>query len=73
MSQFNLHSPWEPAGDQPQAILELTEGIEKLDIKIEFIPEKRDLYPGHPYPAEPAWSEARYWVYCYKMPKVTFK
>lgn len=31
MSQFNLHSPWEPAGDQPQAILELTEGIDHDD------------------------------------------
>lgn len=31
MSQFNLHSPWEPAGDQPQAIRELTEGIDHDD------------------------------------------
>lgn len=27
MSQFNLHSPWLPAGDQPAAIEELTNGI----------------------------------------------
>lgn len=31
MSQFNLHSPWEPAGDQPNAIKELTEGIHQND------------------------------------------
>ncbi|MDZ7717944.1 MAG: excinuclease ABC subunit UvrB [Balneolaceae bacterium] len=31
MSEFNLHSPWEPAGDQPQAIEELTEGIQQND------------------------------------------
>ena len=28
MSQFNLQSPWSPAGDQPKAIEELTKGIE---------------------------------------------
>ena len=27
MDHFKLHSPWEPAGDQPKAIEELTEGI----------------------------------------------
>lgn len=31
MSHFNLHSPWEPAGDQPNAIRELTEGIQNND------------------------------------------
>jgi len=31
MSTFKLHSPWEPAGDQPNAIRELTEGIEQND------------------------------------------
>ncbi|NBC66290.1 MAG: excinuclease ABC subunit UvrB [Bacteroidetes bacterium] len=31
MSEFNLHSPWEPAGDQPQAIEELTEGVQHRD------------------------------------------
>ena len=31
MSQFKLHSPWEPAGDQPNAIKELTEGINQND------------------------------------------
>ncbi len=31
MSNFKLHSPWLPAGDQPEAIHELTEGIEHGD------------------------------------------
>jgi excinuclease ABC subunit B len=31
MSTFKLHSPWEPAGDQPNAIKELTQGIEHND------------------------------------------
>jgi excinuclease ABC subunit B len=31
MSQFKLHSPWEPAGDQPNAIKELTEGVRQDD------------------------------------------
>ncbi|MCC5905141.1 MAG: excinuclease ABC subunit UvrB [Balneolaceae bacterium] len=31
MSIFKLHSPWEPAGDQPNAIRELTEGIHQND------------------------------------------
>jgi len=31
MSKFRLHSPWEPAGDQPNAIRELTEGVQQKD------------------------------------------
>jgi len=31
MSEFKLHSPFSPAGDQPKAIEELTEGIEAGD------------------------------------------
>ncbi|MEX0593550.1 MAG: excinuclease ABC subunit UvrB [Balneolaceae bacterium] len=31
MSTFKLHSPWSPAGDQPKAIKELTEGIRQGD------------------------------------------
>lgn len=31
MSQFKLHSPYNPAGDQPNAIKELTEGIKAGD------------------------------------------
>ncbi len=31
MSDFNLQSPWPPAGDQPEAIRELVEGVEAGD------------------------------------------
>lgn len=31
MSQFKLHSPYEPTGDQPRAIKELTEGLNRGD------------------------------------------
>ena len=31
MSQFDLQSPWPPAGDQPEAIKELVQGIENAD------------------------------------------
>ena len=45
-----------------------TQGISKLAIKIEFIPENRELFPGYPYPAESKWSASRYMVYSYIMP-----
>jgi excinuclease ABC subunit B len=31
MSKFKLHSPYKPAGDQPKAIKELTEGLNRGD------------------------------------------
>lgn len=49
---------------------QLTEGVKRLEIKIQHVPNNRELFPGHPFPAESAWSESRYWAYCYKMPKV---
>lgn len=48
----------------------LTEGVGRLEIKIDFIPSDKQLFPGHPFPAESAWSESRYWAYCYKLPEV---
>ena len=48
----------------------LTEGVKRLEIKIEHEPDTRELFPSQPFPAESAWSESRYWAYCYKMPKV---
>ncbi|MBN2313853.1 MAG: DUF2961 domain-containing protein [Sedimentisphaerales bacterium] len=49
----------------------LTEGVKRLEIKIEHVPINRALFPSHPFPAESIWSESRYWAYCYKMPRVT--
>jgi len=48
----------------------LTEGVKRLAIKIQHVPDDRELFPGRPFPAESAWSESRYWAYCYKMPEV---
>ena len=49
----------------------LTEGVTRLEIKIERVPDNRALFPSQPFPAESLWSESRYWAYCYKMPVVT--
>jgi hypothetical protein len=49
----------------------LTEGVKRLEIKIEHVPDDRGLFPSYPFPAESLWSDSRYWAYCYKMPKVT--
>jgi hypothetical protein len=46
-----------------------TEGVERLRIRIEHVPENRPLYPEHPFPVENAWSESRYWSYCYRLPE----
>jgi hypothetical protein len=48
----------------------MTKGLDRLQVKIDFIPDTRELFPGRPFPAESLWSEAKYWVYCYKMPTV---
>ncbi|HEY3394599.1 MAG TPA: DUF2961 domain-containing protein [Lacipirellulaceae bacterium] len=48
---------------------ELTEGVERLRIRIEYVPDARPLYPGHPFPAKNAWSESRYWCYCFRLPE----
>jgi len=52
----------------------LTQGVKRLEIRIEHVPDTRELFPGSGstagFPAESAWSESRYWAYCYKMPKV---
>ena len=49
----------------------LSDGVERLAVKIEHVPDGKELFPGHPFPVESAWSECRYWAYCYKMPTVT--
>jgi hypothetical protein len=50
----------------------LTGNISKLEIKIDYFPLEKELYPGQPFPNESAWSASRYWVYCYRMPEVKF-
>ena len=47
----------------------LTEGVTRLAIRLEHVPDSRELFPGHAFPFESAWSEGRYWSYCYRMPE----
>lgn len=46
----------------------LTEGISRLAVKVEWIPVEKPLLPNQDFPHASAWSEGRYWVYCYQMP-----
>jgi hypothetical protein len=46
----------------------LTDGVERLAVRIEHLPDDRALFPGHAFPVENAWSESRYWAYCYRLP-----
>ena len=46
----------------------LTEGREKIRVRVKFTPVERPLFPGHPIP-ELAWSEIKYFAYSYVMPK----
>lgn len=50
-----------------------TRGIEKLAIKIVFVPEDRDLFPDQPYPAGSKWSASRYRIYSVIMPYLPHK
>jgi|GEM_PF-3305487 len=47
----------------------LTQNRSAIRVKVEFVPKDIPLYPGRPLD-EQAWSEYRYWAYCYVMPKV---
>nr|WKN37501.1 DUF2961 domain-containing protein [Tunicatimonas sp. TK19036] len=47
---------------------QLTRGVSKLAVKIEWVPVDKLLFPDQPFPVESAWSESRYWVYCYQLP-----
>lgn len=47
----------------------LTEGRPTIRVRVEFVPNRVELYRGHPYPQESAWSEVRYWAYSFVMPK----
>jgi hypothetical protein len=46
---------------------DLTEGRSAIRIRIRFTPVRRPLFPGAPLP-KLAWSELRYYAYCFVMP-----
>lgn len=47
---------------------ELTQGRSSVRIRVEHIPEDRELYPGQEFPKGSAWSELAYEVYSYVKP-----
>lgn len=67
-------SPWHYEVDSQDFVVKETATDDPVNAKEKFktttfIPD--ELFPGQPFPAESAWSESRYWAYCYMMPKVT--
>jgi hypothetical protein len=50
---------------------ELTAGRSAVRIRVKFTPVKIPLYPGYPM-GELAWSEMRYTVYDFVMPRFRF-
>jgi hypothetical protein len=47
---------------------EHTRGRSKVRVRVKFTPVDTPLFPGHPFPVDPAWSEMRYTCYSYVMP-----
>ncbi|MBN8855086.1 MAG: hypothetical protein BGO55_25245 [Sphingobacteriales bacterium 50-39] len=47
----------------------LTKGQSFLRIRIRCIPDQQQLYPGHAFPKPSCWSELKYDVYSYVIPK----
>jgi hypothetical protein len=47
----------------------LTDGQSEIRVRIKFTPVTIPLFPGHPFPQQPAWSEIRYDAYCFVMPE----
>jgi hypothetical protein len=46
----------------------LTKGQKAIRVRIKYIPDQQELYPGHPFPEKNCWSELRYAVYSYVLP-----
>lgn len=49
----------------------LTSGLNKIRIKVKFVPDNQELAPGMPFPNESAWSELAYQVYSFVIPDFT--
>jgi hypothetical protein len=46
----------------------LTKGLAAIRVKVKFIPNHQQLYPGKDFPEQSAWSELGYQVYSYIIP-----
>jgi hypothetical protein len=49
----------------------LTQNKRAIRVRLKYIRDNQELYPGLPYPRESAWSELRYEVYSYVLPELT--
>ena len=47
-----------------------TKGEKEVLIRIEHIPNSNQLTPDDSFPAESIWSEARYWLYSFVIPRL---
>ena len=48
---------------------EHTQGRSAIRVRVKFAPVETPLFPGRPFPVEPAWSEMRYTCYSYTLPE----
>lgn len=48
----------------------LTKGKTKIKLRLKFVPNNQELFPGFPFPKQSAWSELDYTVYSYIIPEV---
>jgi len=46
----------------------LTENKSAILVKVKYVPDNQELFPGTPFPKESAWSELRYQVYSFVIP-----
>jgi hypothetical protein len=51
----------------------LSSGKKSLRVKIHFIQNNQELFPGTPFPNQSAWSELAYQVYSFVLPKFSVK
>jgi hypothetical protein len=48
----------------------LTKNRTSVKVRIKFVLNNQELYPGRPFSEKSAWSELKYQVYCYKLPEI---
>ena len=51
----------------------LTKGENAVKVRIRFVPNDQELFPGYKFPNNSAWSELKYEVYSYIVPRFSIK
>ncbi|HEY9534608.1 MAG TPA: DUF2961 domain-containing protein [Mucilaginibacter sp.] len=51
----------------------LTANRSAIRVKVKFVPNNQELFPGFPFPKQSAWSELSYGVYSYVIPGFNVK